>query len=106
MIELSILASMSKESLQKAVELAGGQTALADGIRARIPGSKIGQVHVWGWLNSVKIEVPPPEVVLPMAEFLEYRMTPHDLRADLYPNPDDALPPQYRAQCVCKDIAA
>lgn len=85
---------MSKESLLRAVELAGGQKALGEGIRSRIPGSKIGQVHVWGWLNSCKFEVPPPETVLPIAEFLEYRMTPHDLRPDLYPNPSDALPQQ------------
>lgn len=84
--------SMSKETLQKAVDLAGGQAHLARGIRDRIVGSKIGQVHVWGWLNSVKFEVPPAEVVLAIADFLEYRVTPHDLRPDLYPNPSDAMP--------------
>lgn len=83
---------MSKQSLLKAVELAGSQVNLARGIRERIPGSKIGQVHVWGWLNQVKIEVPPADVVLPIAAFLDYRMTPHDLRPDLYPNPTDAVP--------------
>lgn len=101
---------MSRESLQKAVELAGTQKALADGIRARIPGSKIGQGHVGGWLNSVKIEVPPADVVLAIADFLEYRMTPHDLRPDLYPNPGDALPdglaPACRCTQVCTDAAA
>jgi len=37
---------MSRESLQKAVDLAGGQAALSRGIRDRMPGSKVGQVHV------------------------------------------------------------
>lgn len=83
---------MSKQSLLKAVELAGSQVNLARGIRERIPDSKIGQVHVWGWLNQVKIEVPPADVVIPIAAFLDYRLTPHDLRPDLYPNPSDALP--------------
>jgi len=83
---------MSKQSLLKAVELAGSQVNLARGIRERIPDSKIGQVHVWGWLNQVKIEVPPADVVIPIAAFLDYRLTPHDLRPDLYPNPTDALP--------------
>lgn len=83
---------MSKESLQQAIELAGGQAQLARGIRQYLPDSKIGQVHVWGWLNTVKIEVPPPEVVLPIAKSLNYRMSPHQLRSDLYPNPGDALP--------------
>lgn len=87
-----ILWIMSKQTLSKAVDLAGGQAQLARGIRARMPGSKIGQVHVWGWLNQVKIEVPPADTVLPIADFLGWQMTPHDLRPDLYPNPTDALP--------------
>jgi hypothetical protein len=32
-------------------------------------------------------------VVLSIADYLGYRMTPHQLRPDLYPNPTDALPP-------------
>jgi len=94
---------MSRESLQKAVDLAGGQAALSRGIRDRMPGSKVGQVHVWGWLNSVKFEVPPAEVVLAIADFLEYKMTPHDLRPDLYPNHNDAMP---EASCICEARAA
>lgn len=78
--------------------LAGGQAQLASGIRQRLPGSKIGQVHVWGWLNSVKMEVPPADVVLPIVEHLEFRMTPHLLRPDLYPNPTDALPQEIAEQ--------
>ena len=91
-IEVFIFGRMSKQSLLKAVDLAGSQVNLARGIRDRIPGSKIGQVHIWGWLNQVKIEVPPADVVLPIADFLEYRMTPHEIRPDLYPNPTDAVP--------------
>lgn len=83
---------MSKESLQKAVDLAGGQAHLARGIREHLTGSKVGQVHVWGWLNTVKIEVPPAEVVLPIVKYLDYQITPHQLRPDLYPNPGDGLP--------------
>ncbi len=79
--------------------MAGGQKRLADGIRARIEGSKVSQVHVWGWLNSVKIEVPPAEVTLAIAEFLDYKLTPHQLRPDLYPNPCDALPDAPRLAC-------
>lgn len=97
---------MSKETLIEAVRLAGSQVALANGIRSRIPGSKIGQVHVWGWLNTVKIEVPPPEVVLPIAEHLDYRITPHQLRPDLYPNPTDALPPHIAEKVGAGDTAA
>lgn len=87
----------------KAVEMAGSQVNLARGIRDRVPGSKVGQVHVWGWLNQVKFEVPPADVVLPIADFLGYRLTPHMLRPDLYPNATDAVPDdvaeQIRAGC-------
>lgn len=83
---------MSRESLQRAVDLAGGQAPLARGIQKRLPGSKIGQVHVWGWLNSVKMEVPPAEVVIAIAETVGWRITPHELRSDIYPSPLDGLP--------------
>jgi hypothetical protein len=86
---------MSKETLIKAVQMAGGQAHLARMIRERIPGSKIGQVHVWGWLNDVKMPVPPAEAVIPIADALGYRLTPHLLRTDLYPAPTDALPPEF-----------
>jgi DNA-binding transcriptional regulator YdaS (Cro superfamily) len=92
-IESSILSGiMSRETLKKAVDIAGGQTSLARGIRARLPRSKVGQVHVWGWLNHVKMEVPPAEAVIPIAEITTWQVTPHELRPDLYPNPTDAMP--------------
>lgn len=83
---------MSKETLLKAVEIAGGQAHLARAVRVVLPDSKISQVHVWGWLNEAKIEVPPAEYVLPIAQALNWQITPHQLRPDLYPNPADALP--------------
>lgn len=83
---------MSKETLQKAVEFAGGQTRLAAGIRARISGSKVSQVHVWGWLNDLKSACPPAEYVLPICDTVDWRITPHEMRPDLYPHPTDGLP--------------
>lgn len=83
---------MSKESLSKAIVMAGGQAQLARAIKDRIPGSKIGQVTVWGWVNEAKMEVPPADVVLPICGALDWKMTPHELRPDLYPNPTDAMP--------------
>lgn len=97
---------MSKQSLLKAVELAGGQAPLARAIAAHIPGSKISQPLVWGWINAAKFEVPPPEMVIPIAEVLDYRMTPHDLRPDIYPNPHDALPDHIAAQLLARQQEA
>lgn len=105
-IDLSILIGMSKQSLLKAVELAGGQAPLARAIAAHIPGSKISQPLVWGWINAAKFEVPPPEMVIPIAEVLDYRMTPHDLRPDIYPNPTDALPDHIAAELLARQQEA
>jgi DNA-binding transcriptional regulator YdaS (Cro superfamily) len=88
---------MAKETLIRAVELAGGQSQLARAIRPLIPGSKVGQEHVWKWLNKAESEVPPAEYVLPIAQALNWQITPHQLRPDLYPNPTDALPEQQAA---------
>lgn len=91
---------MSKDSLLKAVDLAGGQAPLARGIRERLPGSKVGQVHIWGWLNSVKMEVPPAEVVIAICGTVGWKITPHELRKDIYPNPADGLPDDRRKEAA------
>ena len=83
---------MSRESLKQAVKLAGSQAKLAQAIRERMPNSSLCQVHIHGWLNLVKMEVPPAETVLPIAQALDYQLTPHQLRPDIYPNPTDAMP--------------
>lgn len=83
---------MSKETLQKAVAIAGGQVQLAAGIRERVQGSKIQQSHISGWLNSVKMEVPPAECVIAICETCDWNITPHELRPDVYPNATDGMP--------------
>lgn len=83
---------MSKQSLSRAVELAGGQVQLATLIREIMPDSRVMQGHVWKWLNSLKGETPPPEYVIAIAAATRWRLTPHDLRPDIYPNPTDGLP--------------
>ena len=84
---------MSKESLLRAVELADGQVAMARAIKARMPACKVKQSHVWQWLNTVKGETPPAEYVIAIAAAVGYQVTPHQLRADIYPNPSDGMPP-------------
>ena len=95
-----ILWLMSKETLSKAVALAGGQTALARKLRAALPESKVSQVHVWNWLNVSQQPVPPADMVLPISRVLGFAVTPHQLRPDLYPNPGDALPYQPAARAA------
>ena len=83
---------MSKESLQKAVELVDGQVALANAIVSFVPGCKVRQGHIWKWLNLSKEEVPPAEYVIAIAQAVDWQITPHELRPDIYPHPTDGLP--------------
>lgn len=80
------------------MSIAGGQVRLAALIRAILPGSKIQQPHISGWINAVKAEVPPAEAVLAISEACEWKVTPHDLRSDIYPNPADGLPDRHDDQ--------
>jgi len=92
---------MSKESLSRAVELVGGQVALASAIRRINPDCNVQQGHVWKWLNALKGETPPPEYVIPIAIATSWRETPHELRADIYPHPQDGMPRITEAACDC-----
>jgi DNA-binding transcriptional regulator YdaS (Cro superfamily) len=83
---------MSKESISIAVELVGGQSALADAIRAFVPACKVKQAHVWQWLNLSKEPVPPAEYVIAIAQAANWRITPYELRPDIYPHPLDGMP--------------
>lgn len=75
---------------------------MARAVRGRIEGSKIGQPHVFKWLKSPNPEeMPPAEMVIAISEALDWRLTPHDLRPDLYPNPADALPDGHASRCPC-----
>jgi DNA-binding transcriptional regulator YdaS (Cro superfamily) len=67
------------EALERAVELAGGQSAFA-----RILG--VTQPTVWAWLNSAK-KLPAEHVLKTEAETGVSR---HDLRPDIYPRETSA----------------
>lgn len=66
-----------------------------------MPGARVRQGHIWKWLNMAKEEVPPAEYVIPIAEALNWEVTPHELRKDLYPHPTDGLPKR-----GCEEAAA
>ena len=89
---------MCRETLFKAVAKIGGQVATAEAIRARRPGARVAQGHIWKWLNTASSEVPPAEYVLAIAAATDWEFRPHDLRPDLYPNPADAIPPAVAAK--------
>lgn len=84
-----------KEQLQRAVELAGGPLALAR--KASANGSKkIDRSHIWNWLNRDK-DI-PGEYVVQVSKALNFVITPHELRPDIYPNATDGLPADLQAK--------
>lgn len=42
------------------------------------------------WLNSSV----PANRVIPLCKVLNWKITPHEIRSDIYPNPTDGLPGQ------------
>lgn len=74
--------------LEKTIQLVGGQTALAKSV-------KVKQGHIWHWLNKSDGQV-PPKMVLSVSRATGWQVTPHELRPDIYPNPDDGLPVSLR----------
>ena len=62
--------------LEKAIEIAGGQAALARLINVK-------QAHVWYWLNKPKRV--PAEQVAPIVDALNGGISRQELRPDLYP---------------------
>ncbi len=76
---------MSNPNVAKAIELAGGAARVMEQLGLKTPWA------VNKWKQSM-----PSERVLWLAEATGWQVTPHELRDDLYPNPDDALPPEIR----------
>lgn len=68
--------------LQRAIEAAGGQTALAAGL-TKVMGRTIRQGHIWGWLN--RSGVIPAEYVLSVERVIDGKVNRHELRPDIYP---------------------
>lgn len=68
-------------ALEKAISIAGSQTALAQRVRTK-------QQNVSQWAKT-RVS---PEYVLGVARAVDFQVTPHQLRPDLYPNPSDGLP--------------
>lgn len=71
-------------AFKQAIAIVGSQAALARSIGVK-------QAHIWNWLNKKSGEVPPQHVI-PISMATENKVTPHDLRPDIYPNPTDGLP--------------
>jgi len=69
---------MSVEALKKAVEIAGGQSALGRAIDR-------DQKAIWSWINTT--QKVPAEDVLKIEKAISGKVSRHDLRPDVYPKP-------------------
>lgn len=72
-------------ALQQAIQVCGGQSALA---KLLDPPVKAQAVQQWKRV--------PPERVIDVARATGFKVTPHELRPDLYPYPQDGLPLELR----------
>lgn len=76
---------LSIRALARAVELVGGQKAMAEAISTApcYVGEPIKQQHVWKWLrDSPRV---PAEYVLAIEHATGNKVKRHELRGDLYP---------------------
>lgn len=74
---------MSTKALRKAISIAGSQTLLAKSLG-------LSQPYIWNWLN--RDHAVPAEFVIPVSRSVDWTVTPHELRPDIYPHPADGLP--------------
>ena len=66
-------------ALHRAIAVVGGtQTALARALG-------LSQAHVWNWLRAGRV---PAERVLPIYRATGGAVSPHELRPDIYPDPE------------------
>lgn len=72
---------------EKDIKRAGGPQCLADKI-----GVSIQRLSNWRKRGGV-----PADMVLNYCAALEWKTIPHQVRPDLYPHPDDGLPPELRS---------
>lgn len=71
-----------KCSIEKSVQILGGQSALA-----RLIGVSQPAVHKWR-----KTGIVPVRRAISIARATGWEITPHDLRPDVFPNPTDGMP--------------
>lgn len=86
------------QGLRKAIEIAGGQAALAKRLdelgQRQAPPMRCKPQNVWAWLNrDGKVA---SEWARFVAEAVDYRVLPSEVRSDLYPNADDGVPLEKR----------
>lgn len=81
---------MSIQNFKKAVKKIGSQSDFAQ----KLPRGK--PVTVAKWISRGRV---PPERVIEVCAAVKFSVTPHEIRPDIYPHPDDGLPDEMRCEC-------
>jgi DNA-binding transcriptional regulator YdaS (Cro superfamily) len=75
-------------AIQRAIKAVGSQAALGRAIGVSQPS-----IHAWVQDGAVTTAF-----AIKVAEAAGWTVTPHELRPDIYPHPDDGLPAELRAK--------
>ena len=94
MTEITPVEDPGLVALRRAIELSGGQAALAKRLdeigQRQHPPMRCKPQNVWAWLNrDGKV---PSEWARLVAEAVDFRVLPAEVRADIYPNRSDGMP--------------
>jgi DNA-binding transcriptional regulator YdaS (Cro superfamily) len=73
------------------------KTRLVNALTALRPETKVTTSHIYNWIE--RDQKVPADWVLALSECAEWKITPHQLRPDLYPHKDDGLPVTMRCDC-------
>lgn len=85
---------MTTEALNRAIDIAGNPRQLAERISEQPNVETFKPAYIWNWLNrDGRVGA---GFVIALCAAVDYQVTPHQVRPDLYPNPDDALPAELR----------
>ncbi|MEN6641032.1 MAG: YdaS family helix-turn-helix protein [Armatimonadia bacterium] len=79
-----------KSPLQRAIDIAGSPSRLAAKATEAGP-RKIERQHIGNWLQRNDGLV-SADYVIQIAKAVDFKVTPHQLRPDLYPNETDGMP--------------
>jgi hypothetical protein len=89
-------------NFEKILKLADGQMALVKKLLTLYPDSKIRQGHINNWLRRDRRV--PDVWVIPCCAAVDFKITPHQIRSDLYPHPMDGLPDHLRLGATVQDL--
>lgn len=82
----------SFEALQSVLEICKTAAELARRVQPLVApkGLKCSQSHVYNWVTRNRCV--PPDYVIAVSQAVDWRVTPHSIRSDIYPHDSDGLP--------------